>query len=193
MLDIGSDSDEPFGALIAYQYAVSAQITKEAKNSFPAIEEALAKIAAKHIRSRQNANAAREEAEMHLTLREIAAGLRKYCWDRMFQDSVLRHLSEQLSNSPSHGLYKLNKAVNELQALVAKGKQVPRRGFYSRIHDAFSAPELTITQEPPQAAMAATTSSRPQGPNRKENVNPQQPAHYTKPDPDIIKFMKDVK
>ena len=118
---------------------MSAQITKKAKNGFPAIEEglaaSLAKISAKHIRSRQDANAAREEAEMHLTLREIATGTRKYSWDRMFQDSVLCHLSEQLSNSPSHGLYKLIKAVNELQALVAKGKQVPRRGFYSRIHE----------------------------------------------------------
>jgi hypothetical protein len=79
VLDI--DSDEPFGALIAYQYAVtavSAQITKEAKNGFPAIEDALAKIAARHIRSRQDANAGREETEMYLNLREIATGTRKY-------------------------------------------------------------------------------------------------------------------
>jgi hypothetical protein len=56
---IDIDSDETFGALIAYQYAVSAQISKEAQNSFPAIEDEPAKIAARHILSRQDANAAR--------------------------------------------------------------------------------------------------------------------------------------
>jgi hypothetical protein len=71
---------------------------------------------------------------------------------------------------------------------------VSRRGFFCRIVDAFPALELTVPQEPDQVAMAAvpTPTPRPQG-ARKENVNPQLPAHNPKTEPDFIKFMKDVK
>ena len=58
------DPDEPLGALIAYQHSVSIRITKEAKQGFPAIEQELNRLAAKPLRSRQDANALREGAEL---------------------------------------------------------------------------------------------------------------------------------
>ncbi len=43
------DTDEPLGVLQAYQAAVSAQIAKEAKSSFPEIENALSKASAQQL------------------------------------------------------------------------------------------------------------------------------------------------
>ncbi len=77
--------------------------------------------------------------------------------------------------------------MNELQTLVAKGRQLSRRGFYGRIHDACSSQELILAQELPYAAMAAAI------PNSKENVNPQQPVTHVNLDSDLTRFMKDVK
>jgi hypothetical protein len=39
------------------------------------------------------------EAGMYLNPRYIAAGARKFSWDRMFQDAILRHRSKHLANS----------------------------------------------------------------------------------------------
>ena len=52
---------------------------------------------------------------MYLTLREIATSGRRFGWDSMFQETVLRHLAESLANNTSPSLYRLTKAVNELQ------------------------------------------------------------------------------
>ena len=57
----------------------------------------------------------------------------------------------------------------------------------------FPALELTVQQEPVQVTIAAVPipTSLPQC-TRKENANPQLPAHNPK-EPDFIKFMNDVK
>ncbi len=53
-----------------------------------------------HQAYRQDANTlCVEEAGMFLNLRDIAAGARKFSWDRMFQDAILRHRSKCLANS----------------------------------------------------------------------------------------------
>ena len=187
------DPDEPFGALIAYQHLVPIRITKEAKQGFTAIEKELNKLAAKPLRSRQDANTLREGAEVFLSLREIATSGRKFSWDRMFQEAVLAHLADHLANSSSPSMYRLTKAVNQLQDALGSGRQISRKGFFGRLTDAF--PPLELSIDPPQVAMVAmqTTTPRPQG-ERKENANPQQAhAHTTKTDPDVVKFMKDVK
>jgi hypothetical protein len=64
-------------------------------------------------------------------IRDIAAGACKFSWDRIFQDAVLRHCSENLAKSFSQRVCKLNLALNELQVALRRGKQVSRRGFFS--------------------------------------------------------------
>jgi hypothetical protein len=49
--------------------------------------------------SRQDTNTLCEEAGMYLNLRDIAAGASKFSWDRMLQDAVLLHSSEDLANT----------------------------------------------------------------------------------------------
>ena len=49
--------------------------------------------------SRQDANTLCKEAGMYLNLRDIAAGASKFSWDRMLQDVVLLHSSEDLANT----------------------------------------------------------------------------------------------
>jgi hypothetical protein len=95
---------------------------------------------------------------MYLILRDIAADARKFSWDRMFQDAILRHRSKHLANSFSQRFSKFNLALNELQVSLGLGKQVSRRGFFSRNYDLFYSPELTFPQDPPQAAMPASTT-----------------------------------
>ncbi len=61
---------------------------------------------------------------MYLNLRDVAAGARKFSWDRMFQDAVLRHRSEHLAwlaNSFSQRLCKFNLVLNELQVALGLG------------------------------------------------------------------------
>ena len=192
VLDI--DSDEPFGVLIAYQQAVVARICKEAKSSFPAIEGELLKLAARNVGSRMEANAQREGAETYLSLREIATSGRKFSWDRMFQETVLRHFADRLANSSCPSQYRLTKAVNELQDALGSGRHISRRGFFSRIVDAFPPLDIAIQHEQAQVAMAAATAPPPrmQG-ARKENSDPQHAAHISRSDVDIQKFMKDIK
>ncbi len=115
------DTDEPLGVLQAYQGAVPAQIVNEAKSCFPEIEEVLSKTSARQFRSRQDVNALRGEADIYLTLRKIATGGNKFRWDRVFFESVIRCLSALLAISSSHGLFKMNAAVNELQVTLGSG------------------------------------------------------------------------
>jgi hypothetical protein len=66
---------------------------------------------------------------LNLPSRDIAAGARKFSWDSMLQDAILRHRSEYLAKSFSQSLCKFNLALNELQVALELGKQVSRRGF----------------------------------------------------------------
>ena len=77
---------------------------------------------------------------------------------------------------------------------MARAGKWAERVFFCRIIDAFPALELTVPQEPDQVVMTAvpTPTQRPQG-ARKENVNPQLPAHNPKAEPNLINFMKHVK
>jgi hypothetical protein len=92
--DLDTDGEEPLGALLAYQHAVVIRISKEAKQGFLAIDQELNKLAAKPLRSRQDANALRDGAESYLSLCEIATDGCKFGWDRTFQELVLRHLAD---------------------------------------------------------------------------------------------------
>ncbi len=83
--------------------------------------------------------------------------------------------------------------MNELQDALWSGRQVSRKGFFLRLQDAFLPMELSI--DPPQVAMAAAQTTIPQTQGeRKEHVHQQQTqAQLNKTDPDVVKFMKDVK
>jgi hypothetical protein len=98
----------------------------------------------------------------------------------MFHNAVLRHCSGHLANFFCQRLCKFNLALNELQVAVRLGKQVSRRGFFSRNHDLFYSPELAFPQGPPQTAMAAEQTPYFQGISCKENKILQQAAQPTK-------------
>ena len=191
VLDI--DMDEPFGIMIAYQQTVISRICKEAKQAFPAIDAELSKLAARQLRSRLDANTLRDGAETYLSLREIATSGRKFSWDRMFQETVLRHLADDLANSSSPGVYRLTKAVNELQDALSSGRQVSRRGFFARLTDAFPPLELSLPQDAPQVAMVAAHAPNPRQHRARKDSEPHYPAHNAKAEPDYHKFMKDIK
>jgi hypothetical protein len=124
------------------------------------------------------------QAGMYLSLRDIVCGERKYSWDRIFQDAILRHRSEQLANSFSQRLCKFNQARMNCRwhsGWVSKrpGGDLSVATTTCHVHQTQS-PELIFPQSSPQAAMPAATTPYFQGISCKENEILQQAEQPTK-------------
>ena len=173
--------DEPFGALIAFQNRVVFRLVKQTMSAQDQIAKAISELEHRPITTRNDILDIEGEANILLTLKEIAMSKPKFHYDHDFQIAVLGTLECQKTYGTTSDHIRAAQTCIDLRGMMRRS-QVTRDRFFEKLHDIFP-PNLgnNLSERPEygahlsevvfQASHGGNAASRTGG--RKENVNPQ--------------------